>query len=258
MSAAAVVSLAALAASLLTFFSGFGLGTLLLPAFALFFAPQAAVALTGLVHLANSLFKLALLARRADWGVVLRFGAPAILAAAAGATALMRLGALPPLAEYGWLGHRFQVQPVKLALAALMLAFALLEALPALSEPSFERRWLPLGGLLSGFFGGLSGHQGALRAAFLTRSGLGKEEFVGTGAVISAMVDLTRLTVYASRLEAARLGENGALLALAAASALAGSLLGSRLLGKVTLGGVRRCVSAMLGLIALLLAAGLL
>ena len=32
-----------------------------------------------------------------------------------------------------------------------------------LSWLEFDRRYLPLGGLLSGFFGGLSGHQGALR-----------------------------------------------------------------------------------------------
>jgi hypothetical protein len=42
-----VVCAVALLASGLTFFSGFGLGTLLLPAFALFFAVEQAVALTA-------------------------------------------------------------------------------------------------------------------------------------------------------------------------------------------------------------------
>ncbi len=60
----------------------------------------------------------------------------------------------------------------------------------------FDRRWLPVGGALSGFFGGLSGHQGALRAAFLIRSGLDKQGYVGTAALCSMFVDLTRLTVY--------------------------------------------------------------
>jgi acyl-CoA reductase-like NAD-dependent aldehyde dehydrogenase len=41
--------------------------------------------------------------------------------------------------------------------------------------------YLPVGGLLSGFFGGLSGHQGALRSVFLLRAGLTKESFIATG-----------------------------------------------------------------------------
>jgi len=38
--------------------SGFGLGTLLLPVFALFFPLPVAIAATALVHLANNFFKL--------------------------------------------------------------------------------------------------------------------------------------------------------------------------------------------------------
>ena len=45
-----VVSLIAALASSLTFFSGFGLGTLLLPAFALFYPIELAVASTAVVH----------------------------------------------------------------------------------------------------------------------------------------------------------------------------------------------------------------
>jgi len=45
-----VIALVAFTASLLTFFSGFGLGTLLTPAFALFFPINLAVALTAIVH----------------------------------------------------------------------------------------------------------------------------------------------------------------------------------------------------------------
>ena len=51
----ALVLLVALAASLLSFFSGFGLGTLLLPAFAVVAPLDVAVAATAVVHLANNL-----------------------------------------------------------------------------------------------------------------------------------------------------------------------------------------------------------
>lgn len=54
-------------ASALTFFSGFGLGTLLLPAFALFLAAPAAVAATAIVHLLNGLFKGILVYKAAHW-----------------------------------------------------------------------------------------------------------------------------------------------------------------------------------------------
>jgi len=44
--------------------------------------------------------------------------------------------------------------------------------------------WLPLGGVVSGFFGGLSGNQGAFRSAFLLGAGLGKDAFIATGVLL--------------------------------------------------------------------------
>jgi hypothetical protein len=70
-----IICSVALIASGLTFFSGFGLGTLLFPAFAVFFAVERAVALTAVVHFLNGLFKLFLLWRHIDRAVVVRFGA---------------------------------------------------------------------------------------------------------------------------------------------------------------------------------------
>jgi cytochrome c biogenesis protein CcdA len=70
-----LVAVAAFVVALLTFFTGFGLGTLLMPAFAwLLHDVPTAVAATAVVHLANNLLKLGLVGRRADRGVVLKFG----------------------------------------------------------------------------------------------------------------------------------------------------------------------------------------
>ncbi|MEK9138207.1 MAG: sulfite exporter TauE/SafE family protein, partial [Bacteroidota bacterium] len=55
-----IVCTIALLASGLTLFSGFGLGTLLLPAFILFFPPDVAVGMTAIVHFLNNIFKLVL------------------------------------------------------------------------------------------------------------------------------------------------------------------------------------------------------
>lgn len=72
-------------ASVLTFFSGFGLGTVLLPAFAAFFSIELAVVMTAIVHLLNNHFKLMLVGKSAHWQTVFCFGLPAVVAALLGA-----------------------------------------------------------------------------------------------------------------------------------------------------------------------------
>ena len=83
-----ITGLAAFLAAGLTMYSGFGLGTLMLPVFALFFPIEMAVVATALVHGANNVFKVSLLGRHADREVVLKFGITAIVAAVFGAMAL--------------------------------------------------------------------------------------------------------------------------------------------------------------------------
>jgi len=221
-----------------------------------FFGVETAVGLTAVVHFLNNLFKLGLLARKADRGVALRFGVPAVVAAFAGAHVLTRLSGLPPLTSYAAFGASREVTAVKLALGALMLVFAALEAWPKAASLSFDRKYLPLGGVLSGFFGGLSGHQGALRSAFLVRGGLSKEAFVATGVVIACMVDATRMAVYASRFPMDDLRAHAGILSAATASAFLGVLAGGRLLEKMTIVSVQRVVAGMLALIGLGLASG--
>lgn len=252
-----VVSLAALVTAGLTFFSGFGLGTLFLPVFAFFFPLDTAVALTAIVHLANNLFKLSLLGRFANRMIVLRFGLPAIVAAYFGARALVWLGDLHPLVTYHLWGRTLAVAPVKGVIAALMIIFALVELSPSLHTISFEPRYVPVGGVLSGFFGGLSGHQGALRSAFLLKCGLSKEGFLGTGVVIACLVDLSRLYVYAGHFFLSDFGAHAGLLTIAIASAFAGTFIGSRLVSRVTMRKIQIIVSLLLFGIALGLAAGL-
>ncbi len=252
-----IICLCAFLASGLTLFSGFGLGTLLLPVMAVFFPIDTAIALTAIVHLLNNLFKLALLGRYADRSSVLRFGLPAILAALAGARLLLWLSVLSPLLTYQFLGRQFQVLPVKLTVAFLMVFFALFDLLPRFAQISFDRKFLPLGGLLSGFFGGLSGHQGALRAAFLIKSGLSKETFIATGVVISLMVDIPRLVVYSANLPLLSTAGGLPLLAAAALAAFSGAFVGNRLLKKVTLRAIQILVALMLLMISMALGLGL-
>jgi uncharacterized protein len=253
-----IICTVALAASALTFFSGFGLGTLLLPAFALFFPIEQAVALTAAVHLLNGLFKLALTGRQADRHVLVRFGLPAIVMSFLGAWALTWLADIAPVFSYSAFGRLVSVTPVKLVVGLLLLLFASLELLPQFRNLSFGAQYMPLGGLLSGFFGGLSGMQGALRSAFLSRAGLTKEAFIATGVVIACLIDFSRLAVYYTALvrESARF--NYGLLAAAVLAAFAGAALGNSYLKKMTMPGIQRIVAVMLFVVALGLVSGLL
>ena len=263
MTAYIAVSLAALIAAGLTLYSGFGLGTLLLPVFALFFPAEMAVVATAMVHGANNVFKVSLLGRHADREVVMKFGLPAIAAAVLGALAL------------GWFAQSdsslvievneeafSEITPVKLIIGLLMIGFALFELLPRFRVLEFDRRYLPLGGVLSGFFGGLSGHQGALRSAFLAKAGLTTERFVASNAAIGFLVDLTRISVYVALFTAAggHVSEFSGwpLVITGAVSAFCGVLLGKRFLHKVKMTSVQTLVGVLLFGVGLALVSGVL
>jgi len=254
----------ALIASALTLVSGFGLGTLLMPAFAVFFPLPAAIAATAIVHLANNLFSLGLVARYADRRVLIAFGIPATFAALLGAATLRMLSKVAPLYVWRLSAHACEITTVKLVIAALIIAFALLDLLPVFSRLNIGRRFLPLGGALSGFFGGLSGHQGTLRAAFLVRAGLSKETYVGMNVVCGVLVDVARLAVYGvayfatSASHAAQGGVRPMLVAAACLAAFVGSFVGSRLIKRITLDSLRIGVAILLILSGLALGAGLL
>ncbi len=252
-----IIGLAAFATSMLTFFSGFGLGTILAPVFAIFFPIDIAIALTGVVHFSNNLFKMALVGKHTNKLVLLRFGIPAIAASFAGAWLLLKITVLPSIAHYQMWGKEYEITPVKLIIALLLITFSILEIVPAFQKVQFGRDKLMLGGILSGFFGGLTGIQGAIRSAFLIKSGLTKEAYIATGVFIACLVDFTRLSVYASRFSAANLHENISLLISATLAAIAGAFIGSKLLKKVTLRFIQVIVAIMLVLISIALGLGI-
>ena len=238
----------AVVASLLTLISGFGLGTLLLPVFAVFVPLEMAVAMTAVVHVLNNFFKFGLLYRSMDRGTLLWFGIPGILGAWLGAELMLHLGRLEPL----YSGIRHDVGPLAVLIAGLMIVFALTELSPSLSGIAFPRSALLPGGLISGFFGGLSGHQGALRSMFLIRSGLDKKAYIATGVAIALLVDITRIPVYWSGMPSMR-AEEWWMVATATLAAFLGAWWGKQLIPKITL----RAVQLLVGLLMLVIALGL-
>lgn len=252
-----IISLAAFIIAILTFFSGFGLGTILTPVFMIFFPVDLAIALTGVVHFFNNIFKVFLVGINADKKVLLRFGIPAVIAALLGSWLLLNIPDLKPLFTYGLFGKTFEVYPVKFIISILLIIFACIDLIPYFSKLQFGKDKLPLGGALSGFFGGLSGNQGALRSAFLIKAGLSKEAFVATAVVVSTFVDFTRLSVYATRFSKSGLTENLTLVVCATLAGIAGAYIGNKLLKKVTLRFLQVTVAIMLIILSLALGTGI-
>ena len=243
--------------AILTFFSGFGLGTILTPVFMIFFPADLAIALTGVVHFFNNIFKLFLVGKNADRQVLVRFGIPAVIAAFAGAWLLLQISDLRPLFDYQLGGKTIEVYAVKFIIAILLIVFALMDLIPFFNKMQFGQDKLPIGGALSGFFGGLSGNQGALRTAFLIKAGLSKEALIGTAVVVSTFVDLTRLSIYATRFTTSGLQENITVVVCATLAAITGAFIGNRLLKKVTLKFIQKLVAVMLIILSIALGSGL-
>ncbi|XOV67495.1 MAG: TSUP family transporter [Fluviicola sp.] len=268
-----IVAISVVFASGLTFFSGFGLGTIMLPVFSLFFDVSIAVGATAIVHMANNIFKFALVSKHIHLPTLLRFGIPAMIFGAVGGLLLKQIDGLPILYTYNLGASTFEITTVKVVIGVLMIFFAIFDLSPRLSNIQVQPKHLPLGGILSGFFGGVSGHQGAFRATFLTKVGLTKEQFIGTSNSVSLAVDLARLIAYflplgilVSKTSEASHGdmqfrtailEGQTLLIVAIVFAFLGTFIGKQLVKKTTIKGIQRTVGVLLIVMGILMGLGL-
>lgn len=253
----ALIAGAALIASGITFFSGFGLGTALLPAFAAFLPTDVAVAMVAIVHLLNNALKLGLLRGHVVRRIFLRFGLPAIVFAPLGAIVLERLTSVRAVASYELFGTTFGIEIVDVVVAALLFLLGVQQLVTPLAGFTLPERYLVPGGAASGFLGGLAGLQGALRSAFLIRTGLEREQFIATGVAVALVVDVSRIATYAAQGTLRSTGEALSLALTGVIAASAGALIGNRLLGSVTIRGIQIVVGVLLVFVAAALGAGL-
>jgi uncharacterized membrane protein YfcA len=213
---------------------GFGIGSLLTPVAAARYGTDLAIAAIALPHLAAGLLRGWRLRRAVDRGVVLRFG---LLSAAGGLVGALAFARLAPDA-------------LTRALGALLV----LTATAGLT--GWSERWRPRGavvwilGAVSGFFGGVVGNQGGLRAAALAAFDLGPAAFVATSTVIGVLVDLARAPVYLYE-AGARVVAIAGVVAVATAGVLAGTLVGERVLLGLSRARFRVLVSAAIGVLGL-------
>jgi Domain of unknown function DUF81. len=245
-------------AALLTFYSGFGLGTILSPVMMLFFPVDTAIALTGIVHLLSNLIKLLLMAKYADRSIVLHFSITALLSAMLGAWLLTLLGQQKPLFTYSVGDNIHHVLLIKIVIGCTLLFFAWLETLPESKQPTLHKNNYWLGGILSDFFGGISGNQGALRSAFLVHASLSKEAYIGTSVVLATIIDLAGIGAYRKAQLLQTASRNKALIIAATLSAVLGMMLGKQFIKKITMMHVQRLVAIMLVVIPVGLMIGIL
>jgi uncharacterized membrane protein YfcA len=230
----AAVLLAAVIAGATASVVGFGIGSLLTPLFAVRFGTDAAIVAVVLPHLAGSLLRGWRLRHSIDRPVLLRFG---ILSAAGGLAGAFLFARLSSEALTRMLG-----------VLLMLTAMAGFGGWPERWKPRRALVWFL--GALSGFFGGIVGNQGGLRAAALMTFGLAPSAFVATSTVVGIVVDAARVPVY--------LGDAGhylaglwSLVTVAAAGVLAGTLAGERLLFGLSPARFRMVISAAVGLLGL-------
>jgi uncharacterized membrane protein YfcA len=192
---------------------GFGIGSLLTPLLAVRYGTSVAVAAVTLPHALATAVRCWRLRANIDRQVLVRFGLLSAAGALAGALLYTRLGPT--------------------ALTRVLGALLLLTALAQLT--GWSSRWRPHGsivtvfGLLSGFFGGVAGNQGGLRAAALTAFRLSPAAFVATATATGLMVDIARTPVYLW-MSGRKLLPLAVPIALAAIGVLIGTVLGERVL----------------------------
>lgn len=213
---------------------GFGIGSMLTPLLAIQLGTDIAVAAVALPHAAATALRCWRLRREIDWGVLKRFGVLSAIGGLGGALAYSRLDP-----------------------AVLMRVLGALLVLTAIAQlAGLAARWRPRGaavgalGLASGFFGGIAGNQGGLRAAALTAFRLPPLAFVATSTATGLLVDAARTPVYLVNAGSALL-VLWLPIAIATTGVLAGTLLGERILLGMPKDRFARMVAAAIGLLGL-------
>ena len=218
-------------AAALTVPAGFGLSTMLTPVVLMLMDPHEAVAVVAVVHGAHNAGKSWTLWENIDFKAFRHYGIWLILGAIIGAI--------------------LQNQVPQKPLLGIMGVFLITLPLLTLSESWKDYRFTEtndrIGGFGSGFMGGLSGHQGALRAMFLTSRISDKMAYAATASIFALCVDLSRIPVYLF-FRPEGITENLELTIALVASALIGVKAGKQWLESMKSESIRKGI--MIGIVA--------
>lgn len=189
---------------------GFGIGTLITPAYAIEFSFRDAVIMASIPHFAATALRLWILRRSIDLATLKTFGLASAAGGFVGAFALGRSSSF-----------------------LLQLVFGLLLMVGGISGISarwgrsieFRGRAVWVAGGIAGLLGGMVGNQGGIRTAAMLGVDIAKYQFVATATAVALIIDVVRLPIYiatAPSLVAAQ----GLLILVAATGALVGTAIG--------------------------------
>ena len=175
-----LIFLVVIFAAALTVPAGFGLSTIMTPIVLLMMPPHEAVAVVGVVHGIHNGAKYISLREYVDVDAVKHYGIWLVIGAIIGSV----------------LNNSVPQKPLLIIIGAFLIVLPLLTMSEKWTNYKIPESNDRIGGFGSGFMGGLSGHQGALRAMFLSRRLKDKMNYAATASVLALCVDITRVPVY--------------------------------------------------------------
>lgn len=234
----AVVFLVAILSGATASIAGFGIGSLLTPLLAVRFGTETAVAAVAIPHAVATALRYVRLRRAVAWDVVRSFGLLSAIGGLAGALLYTRLTS----------------RALTVILGLLLIATAISALTGPTRQISLPKSLVGAMGLASGFFGGIAGNQGGLRAAAMMSFALPAAAFVATSTAIGLLVDAARMPIYVWR-AGGMLLPLATPIAVATAGVIIGTLAGERLLLGLSPSQFRRVLSVLIGLLGVWLLA---
>jgi uncharacterized membrane protein YfcA len=196
--------------------SGFGIGSLLTPLLLLSMPANHAVAILAIPHAVATGIRWLRLRTAVDRPTFRQFGIASAIGGLTGALLQSRLGS-PVLT---------------VVLASLLVVAGTSEVLERRVPLPGTPVWRLLGGAASGFFGGLVGNQGGIRAAALLGFQLKPRQLVATATASALLVDAARIPIYLLS-EGRAIGATVPLWVAASVGATIGTLLGVPMLSRI-------------------------
>jgi uncharacterized protein len=208
--------------------SGFGIGSLLTPLLAVRVGTKLAVAAVSIPHMTATALRLWIMRKEVDRRLLWSFG---LMSAAGGL--------------FGALLQAAAESPVLTGLFSVLLIFTGVMGLTGLSERLRFRGWVGwVAGAVSGFLGGLVGNQGGIRSAAMLGFNVPRRAFVATATAVGVIVDLARTPVYLAT-QGRELAELWPWPLAATGGAVAGTLIGERVLRRLPDPVYRKLVAAL-------------
>jgi hypothetical protein len=175
-----LITFAVAIASFVGTLTGFGTSTLLVSILLSFYPVPQTLLFVGIIHWFGNIWKLLLFRKGFQWKWILSFCIPGIATTYLGAELVFDISTT--------------------FLSRILGSFLIIYVIYLFAKSSFKIKQNLLagacGGALSGFFAGLFGMGGAIRALFLTSFDLPKAVYIATAGAIALTIDTTRLATY--------------------------------------------------------------